>query len=738
MKQVILTLTLCCFFSPSLMAQTVQPYPEQDPCGALNICSNTLSVPGGYEGHSSSLASTPCQVMNVVWLKMKVAVAGNITFVMHLNDPGDVYSFTIFDATGKNCNQISCGDIIRRNSTAVNGNLYLASQSNPLTMPIPANVGDEYYIAVDGGGYGTTPGPPNVYFPASGFILDFSGSTALLYSENPPMLESIEPRCNTKSRVTLQLSKHVKCNSIADDGSDFEVYPNGTIYTARGVNCQLMPNGYTDKVEIIFNDNIEPPGLYELRAKMGTDGNTLVDMCAQQLPLPQSVWFNIPLLNSTLDQVICTGQIPYTWNGITVPAAGDSVAIFTTDNYIGCDSNTVLNLAVTDTMQDTVDLFICPDQLPYSWNGITVNTTGNNAAVFYSAASGGCDSATHLNLHGILPQNQILNPSGCGSVIVNSISYTSSQTVYDTIHSQYGCDSLYQTINITVHPEIIPQTITNIVPGCGFVSFQDAIYVSDTTITDTIPNQFGCDSIYLVNQIIVRPNVQPIEVYDTILACRYFKFNEIVYDQDTVVVQLFKNIAGCDSLRQTTTIKIDDLGLELIADPEQPVIGDILRLTATTAADQYNYNIVSWLPEVHFPQQHLQEQAVVIHENTVYQVIGSTERGCLDTATVELIVEPLIPEVSMPNAFSPNNDGINDRFGPVFANISGHSIHSFRIFNRWGELVYSDFKSRNPAWNGREGNTGKALPIGTYQYIIDISFVNGKKVLLKGEVTLVR
>jgi len=735
-KQGLLILMLYFYCSPALLAQTTQLYPEQDPCGALNICTNTLSVPGGYEWHSSALASTPCQVLNVVWLKMKVAVAGTLTFIIHLNDPGDGYSFTILNGTGKSCSQLSCGDIIRKNGNVVSGNLYLSSQSNPLTMPIQANAGDEYYIAVDGGGFGTTAGPPNVYYPASGFTIDFTGSTALLYSENPPMLDSVEARCNTRSRIYLQLSKHVKCSSIAEDGSDFEVYPNGSIYTVRGDNCQQLPNGYTDRLEIIFNDNITPPGLYEIRAKTGTDGNTVVDMCEQQLPLPQSIWFDIPVLNSSLDRIICTGQIPYTWNGITVPAPGDSVAAYTSDNYIGCDSTTVLNLSVTDTMKDTVDLFICPDMLPYSWNGITVNTTGNNVAVYYTAASGGCDSATYLNLHGIQPQNQTLNISDCGSVDMEGTIYYVSQTIYDTVYSIYGCDSLYRTINITIHPEIIPQSKDTLVAGCGFVNFRDVIYTADTTITDTIPNQYGCDSIYLANQIVVRPNVQPIEVYDTIKACRYFKFNEVVYDRDTVVVRLFKNIAGCDSLRHTTTIKIDELGLELIADPEQPVIGDILRLTATAITDPFT--VVAWLPESHFPQQHLQEQAVVIYENTVYQVIGSTERGCLDTATVELVVEPLIPEVKMPNAFSPNNDGINDLFGPIFANVSGHTIHSFRVFNRWGELVYSDFKTRNPAWNGRDGNTGKDLPVGNYQYIIDISFVNGKKVLLKGDVTLIR
>src|SRR5690606_18040908 len=237
--------------------------------------------------------------------------------------------------------------------------------------------------------------------PGSGFVIDFTGSTALLLSENPPMLDSIEARCNTKSRIFLHLSKHVKCSSIAEDGSDFEVYPSGAIYTARGDNCQQLPNGYTDRVEIIFNDFLEPPGQFEIRAKTGTDGNTLVDMCEQQLPLPQSLWFNVPVLHSSLDRIICTGQIPYTWNGITIPAPGDSVAAYVSPNYIGCDSTTILNLSVTDTMKDTVALFICPDQLPYSWNGISVNTTGNNAAVYYNTASGGCDSATYLNLYTI-------------------------------------------------------------------------------------------------------------------------------------------------------------------------------------------------------------------------------------------------------------------------------------------------------------------------------------------------
>jgi gliding motility-associated-like protein len=73
---------------------------------------------------------------------------------------------------------------------------------------------------------------------------------------------------------------------------------------------------------------------------------------------------------------------------------------------------------------------------------------------------------------------------------------------------------------------------------------------------------------------------------------------------------------------------------------------------------------------------------------------------------------------SLPNAFSPNNDGINDCFDLGKSN-EFYGCSNWTIINRWGEVVYKS-KSDNDCWNGKRDGDGADMPEGTYFYIIRI------------------
>ena len=105
--------------------------------------------------------------------------------------------------------------------------------------------------------------------------------------------------------------------------------------------------------------------------------------------------------------------------------------------------------------------------------------------------------------------------------------------------------------------------------------------------------------------------------------------------------------------------------------------------------------------------------------------------------------------ISLPNAFTPNNDGLNDLFGP--GDIYCHpdfSDYSFNIYNRWGQLV---FQTVEPGikWDGKYN--GVPQEIGVYYYTLQYSFANAPvgtsnstftysqtPVLIRGDVTLIR
>lgn len=92
------------------------------------------------------------------------------------------------------------------------------------------------------------------------------------------------------------------------------------------------------------------------------------------------------------------------------------------------------------------------------------------------------------------------------------------------------------------------------------------------------------------------------------------------------------------------------------------------------------------------------------------------------------------PKIFMPNAFTPNYDGIND---VLFPNVLFASPvdYVFKIYNRWGEVVFS---TNNPSegWNGNNTLNGKRCAVGTYVYYIYFSTAENKIIEQSGQVTL--
>ncbi|MEM7105432.1 MAG: PKD domain-containing protein [Bacteroidota bacterium] len=109
--------------------------------------------------------------------------------------------------------------------------------------------------------------------------------------------------------------------------------------------------------------------------------------------------------------------------------------------------------------------------------------------------------------------------------------------------------------------------------------------------------------------------------------------------------------------------------------------------------------------------------------------------GCQDSTSKLIDIAPLYTYY-LPNAFTPNEDGINDGFRG--AGIT-YTLRFFEmnIWNRWGEIVFS---TNNPqeAWNGKKNNIGRLSQSGVYIYQVRLIEARGKQHELKGFVTLVR
>jgi gliding motility-associated-like protein len=105
--------------------------------------------------------------------------------------------------------------------------------------------------------------------------------------------------------------------------------------------------------------------------------------------------------------------------------------------------------------------------------------------------------------------------------------------------------------------------------------------------------------------------------------------------------------------------------------------------------------------------------------------------GCSDT-TCQTIQVTINSGFELPNAFSPNGDGRNDK---LYVRGFGIARMTWRIYNRWGVLVYA---SNNPdeGWDGTY--KGVLQPQDVYHYTVQIEYSSGEKVSKKGDITLLR
>lgn len=121
-------------------------------------------------------------------------------------------------------------------------------------------------------------------------------------------------------------------------------------------------------------------------------------------------------------------------------------------------------------------------------------------------------------------------------------------------------------------------------------------------------------------------------------------------------------------------------------------------------------------------------------QQQIVQIVTAPS-GCRDTAIQFIDVIPFV-QWFMPNAFTPNRDGVNDIFIGN-GSLEGATNFVFTIWNRWGELIF-ETDDISVGWNGRKNNSGRDSPLGVYLYVLSYRTPRGQKVQLEGFATLIR
>ncbi|MCF8239216.1 MAG: gliding motility-associated C-terminal domain-containing protein, partial [Saprospiraceae bacterium] len=202
------------------------------------------------------------------------------------------------------------------------------------------------------------------------------------------------------------------------------------------------------------------------------------------------------------------------------------------------------------------------------------------------------------------------------------------------------------------------------------------------------------------------------------------------------------NISIQDSKNCTldTTVTINtfpeltvDLGPDL-----HITLGDVVQLDAEVNIPFNQLTSIDWTPENGLSCTDCLDPGIQPFYTTLFHITVTDANNCSASDNVLILVNQEV-KIYIPNAFSPNRDGINDKF-MIYAGPGVARIQEFNIFDRWGNHVFQveDFPPNDPhyGWDGKFRDEPMNPAVFVYYTVVEL--INGDTILLKGDVNLVR
>ena len=312
---------------------------------------------------------------------------------------------------------------------------------------------------------------------------------------------------------------------------------------------------------------------------------------------------------------------------------------------------------------------------------------------------------------------------------------------------------------------VIPKFYTIVDTLCEGLSFTlgDKLYSATGIYTDSLKTVIGCDSI-----VDLHLTILPDEQIDAAFSienpsCSYLEDGRIelleiyngvgpysiyINDEPSLAGGSLSNLSegiydysitdryGC--LFETTLAVEKPIPFEIDFGPDIVVdLGEVVELSpsfslpvasyqwdpADEVGCEMNCETINWIPS---------------RSQTLYMTATST-KGCTATDSISVKVNK-VRKVFIPNAFSPNFDGINDYFTVYGAIPNVTEIEELMIFDRWGELVFDKgaFLPNEPSigWDG--SFRGKVQDKGIYTYVTKVRFLDEELVVYSGSITLIK
>ncbi len=507
------------------------------------------------------------------------------------------------------------------------------------------------------------------------------------------------------------------------------------------------PPVFTQNISICPDENYTLPG-GNIVVGEGMYSDTISDATGCDSIVVTNLSF-FPTDSTVLNITICEGQ-SHTVGGSAQFVSGTYYDLF--DNQFGCDSVVATVLTIIPRVFTNNDVAVCPGENYTLPNGTVVSSPGIYNDTL--AAANTCDSVVITNLSFLRTDTVTNNVSICEgeNYLAGGQAQTVSGTYLDTFQNNVGCDSVVSTILNVIGPVYHNEDVS-ICEGESY--FIGGAFQTDAGIYyDTLLSALNCDSI-VITELIINP-ITSTEVFDTI--CGYEQYvlpsgnivNETGTYQDTLV-----NSFSCDSIVTTflhviipdstfTEITVCYGDSHFVAGNYQTVSGIYIeQISASGRCDSFAVTHLTVLNPISF-----EREAYVCYEDSfftggaaqfnpgIYYDTLVSLSGCDSLLITNLITSYDdscgCESFFIPNAFSPNSDGINDSlevFGGCFKNFH------FMIFNRWGEKVFETEKPKEK-WGGHFN--GKPQQEGVYVYHLFVTTFNNIQHKRNGSITLIR
>lgn len=195
----------------------------------------------------------------------------------------------------------------------------------------------------------------------------------------------------------------------------------------------------------------------------------------------------------------------------------------------------------------------------------------------------------------------------------------------------------------------------------------------------------------------------------------------------TYIVAAYGNGLCPKPVYDTLTVTVIPPVVPSVTDDTAVVTGQPLQLEASGA------QFYQWSPAEGLNNASIADPIAILSDSITYIVKVSTVQGCYALDTVHVQVFKTGPDIFVPSAFTPNNDGHNDLFKAIPVGIA--RFEYFRIYSRWGQEVFFTTDS-NEGWDGYFN--GKLSPVGAYVWMAKGIDYLGNTITRKGTVTLIR